>query len=247
MAAPEKLRADVGHPFGGPLKLYTEAAEISPQQDMELVRFTLAGLTERSTGMLRFYRPKPTAAFSPRDTSMAKYPESAAAMRLFDFEPVERRAGGQLAVYDENALVIDIVAPHEEPRIHIHERFKLFAGAIASGLSSLSIDARVGALAGEYCPGEYSVNGAGRIKLAGLAQRVVKNGYHIGAVISVTRSENAKLAVIEAYRILGIDFDPTTFGAITDLEPAMSFDRVNKAIQVSVLNIASTSFLFSTP
>ena len=241
MAVLEKRRVDVGNPFGGAIELYTEGAETTPHKDMELVRRTLAGLTENSKGMLRLYRPKPTAAFAPRDTAMAKYAEAAAAMRLLGFEPVERRAGGQLAVYDENALVIDLVAPHEEPRIHILERFKFFAEAIVSGLTSSSIDARVGALAGEYCPGDYSVNGAGRIKLAGLAQRVVKNGYHLGAVISVTRSENAKLAVIEAYRILGIDFDPTTFGAIKDIEPEMPFDRIYKSIQFSILNIVSIS------
>ena len=247
MAVLEKHRVDVGNPFGGSIEFYAEGAETTPHQDMELVRLTLAGLTENSKGMLRLYRPKPTAAFSPRDTAMAHYTEAAAAMRLLGFEPVERRAGGQLAVYDENALVIDLVAPHEEPRIHIHERFKLFAGAIVSGLSTLSIDARVGALVGEYCSGDFSVNGEGRIKLAGLAQRVVKNGYHLGAVISVTRSDKAKLAVTEAYRILGIDFDPATFGAITDLEPAISFDRIYQVIQVSVLNIASTSSPFSFP
>ena len=234
-------------PFGGPVQLYSEVAETTPQQDMELVRQTLARLDESRIGMLRLYRPMPTAAFSPRDTVTPRYDEAAVVMRTLGFEPVERRAGGQLAVYDENALVIDLVAPHDEPRIQIHERFKFFSSAIVSALSTLSIDARIGALSGEYCPGDYSVNGAGSIKLAGLAQRVVKNGYHIGAVISVTRSENAKLAVIESYRILGIDFDPTTFGAITDLELTISTDLIYEAIQASVLNIASTSFPFSTP
>ena len=247
MVVLEKHRVDVSSPFGGPVSLCSELAETTPSEDMALVRLKLASLTENSMGVLRLYRPKPTAAFSPRDTAMPRYAEATTALRSMGFEPVERRAGGQLAVYDENALVIDLVAPHREPRIHIHERFGLFAGAIVSGLIALSIDAKIGALAGEYCPGDYSVNGEGRIKLAGLAQRVVKNGYHLGAVISVTRSDKAKHAIAEAYRTLSIDFDQATFGAITDLEPAMSFDRVCKAIQVSVLKIASASCPSSPP
>ena len=201
---------------------------------MELVRSALAGLNENPVGMLRFYRPKPTAAFSPRDTAMPNYLEAAAAMRGLGFEPVERRTGGQLAVYDENALVINLVAAHREPHVQIHERFKLFSGAIVAGLRALSIDARIGALAGEYCPGDFSVNGEGRIKLVGLAQRVVKQGYHLGAVICVTTSVKAKAAVAEAYDILGISFAPSTFGALAEIDPEIRFATVQKEIHLSI-------------
>ena len=223
--------------FGGPVQLYSEVAESTPQQDMDLVRQTLARLDESRIGMLRLYRPRPTAAFSLRDTVMPRYDEAAVVMRTLGFEPVERRAGGQLAVYDENALVIDLVAPHDKPRIQIHERFKFFSSAIVSALSTMSIDARIGALSGEYCPGDYSVNGEGRIKLVGLAQRVVKSGYHLGAVISVTSSDRAKAAIEAAYDILGIAFDPNTFGALADLAPAMIRGKIHQTIQISVLNV----------
>ena len=220
--------------FGGPVQLYSERAETTPQQDMELVRSALAGLNENPVGMLRFYRPKPTAAFSPRDTAMPNYLEAAAAMRGLGFEPVERRTGGQLAVYDENALVINLVAAHREPHVQIHERFKLFSGAIVAGLRALSIDARIGALAGEYCPGDFSVNGEGRIKLAGLAQRVMKHGYHIGAVISVLRSAKAKAAIAEAYDFLNMPFAPSTFGSLVEIDPRLSFATIHNQIQLSV-------------
>ena len=221
-------------PFGGPVRFVPEAAAdgtsaTSPAEDMDLVRRTLADAGHSGLGLLRMYRPRPTAAFSPRDTTAEHYASAAQAMRGLGFEPVERLAGGQLAVYDGNALVIDLIAPHAEPRLEVLDRFRRFAGAIAAALAAQSIDARVGAVAGEYCPGDYSVNGAGRIKLAGVAQRIVRRAYHLGAVISILPSPSAKAAVVTAYGILGIAFDPATFGAARDLAPHVSFGAVRTA------------------
>ncbi len=151
-------------------------------------------------------------------------------MRTRGFVPVERRAGGSLAVYDANALVVDLVAPHPDPREHVIDRFRLFSQAIASALTSLGIDARVGAVAGEYCPGDYSVNAGGSVKLAGLAQRIGRKGYHMGAVISVLPSEAAKAAVEDAYRILGMEFAPQTFGTLFSPAHETGFSSAGSAL-----------------
>ena len=201
---------------------------------MERVRRALLGLNEGGLGFLRIYRPRPTAAFSPRDMTFSSYAAAADAMRALGFAPVERRAGGQLAVYDDNALVVDLVAPHSEPRADVLERFQQFSGAIASVFRGFGIDARVGAVDGEYCPGGYSVNGAGVIKLAGIAQRIARRGYHLGAVISVMPSGRARDAVAEAYRILGLPFNPTTFGALADVAPALSFAVLRQRLRDAV-------------
>lgn len=226
------------NPFGGPVVLADEVSsgisKTSPHRDMDLVHHALAALDVNAPGILRCYRPQPTAAFAPRDMIADYHARAAKAVADAGFAPVERLAGGHLAVYDGNAVVIDLVSPHAKPREHIQERFRLFAGAIASALKKLSIDARIGALPGEYCPGAYSVNGGGLVKLVGNAQRINKNGYHLGAVLSVTPSHQAKAAIAAAYAIMGIKFDPATFGAMTELKPGLSFDALCKAIQHSI-------------
>ena len=227
------------HPFGGPVVLHDGDAgdgtsTTAAQEDMDLVRRALQEMGD-GPGLLRIYRPRPTAAFSPRDTTLERYGDAASAMQRLGFTPVERMAGGQLAVYDANALIIDLVAVHDEPRAEVTERFRGFAEAIASALAGLSIDARIGELPGEYCPGSYSVNGAGRFKLAGLAQRIRKRAYHMGAVIAVAPSKPAKAAVEEAYRMLGLPFDPATFGSVADLADDLSFPRMREALLDSLL------------
>lgn len=221
--------------FGGPVRLVADDAEdllssASAAADMDRVYEALTALNGGGPGSLRIYRPHPTAAFAPRDTTLPAYGVAAEAMRALGFEPVERRAGGQLAVYDSRALVVDLIAPHEDPRQQTIERFKAFSAAIVQALSQFGIDARVGQVAGEYCPGDYSVNARGQVKLAGVAQRIGRRGYHMGAVISVTSSDAVVDAVAEAYRILGFPFDPATFGSVGCFAPDAGPGRLRDAL-----------------
>jgi lipoate-protein ligase A len=221
--------------FGGPVRLQAgDAADLtssaSAAEDIHRAHDVLAGLCAGGHGMLRLYRPFATAAFAPRDTALAAFPEAASAMRERGFAPVERRTGGQLAVYDSRALVVDLVAPHADPRAHVVDRFAAFSGAIAAALRQFSIDARVGQVAGEYCPGDYSVNGQGRVKLAGVAQRIGRHGYHLGAVISVKPSVAAAQAVATAYRVLGLPFEPSSFGSLADFSPDLDHVALRDAL-----------------
>jgi octanoyl-[GcvH]:protein N-octanoyltransferase len=221
--------------FGGPVLLHTGDAEdlissASAAADIDRVYAVLSALDGEGPGSLRLYRPHATAAFAPRDTTLPAYAEAAAAMQRLGFMPAERRAGGQLAIYDSGALVIDLIAPHEEPRNNVKERFAHFSTAIADALKRFSIDARVGQVAGEYCPGDYSVNAGGTLKLAGLAQRIGRRGYHMGAVISVAPSTAAREAVSVAYDLLGFPFDPASFGAVNTLAPSAGFEALRAAL-----------------
>lgn len=211
--------------FGGPVRrLAADAADLlsaaSAVADVDRAYGELMALNTGGRGSLRPYRPQATAAFAPRDTTLPPYAAAATAMQARGFAPAERRAGGQLAVYDCQALVIDLVAPHDDPRRHAVERFARFSGAIAAALRGFGVDARVGQVTGEYCPGDHSVNAHGRVKLVGVAQRIGRCGYHLGAVVSVAPSEAAREAVAEAYRILGFSFAPESFGALQHFAPA---------------------------
>jgi lipoate-protein ligase A len=226
--------------FGDPVPFFAGDGEdgtttTSAHEDMDLVRRTLLDFNEGGRGLLRIYRPRPTAVFAPRDTTLPRYRDAEAALDALGFAAVERRAGGSLAVYDSHALVIDLVAPHADPREHVIERFRLFSAAIAATLTQSGIDARVGGVAGEYCRGDYSINIEGRVKLVGVAQRIARRGFHLGAVMSVVRSDAARDAVAEAYRILGMDFEPATFGALSDWSASPDFAALRQTLAGAIL------------
>jgi octanoyl-[GcvH]:protein N-octanoyltransferase len=221
--------------FGGPVVVEAGEGEglmssRSAAEDIDRVYAVLSALDGEGPGSLRLYRPFPTAAFAPRDTTLPGYRQAAAAMQRLGFTPTERRAGGQLAVYDASALVVDLIAPHEEPRNNVKERFAGFSAAIATALKRFGVDARVGQVAGEYCPGDYSVNAGGTLKLAGLAQRIGRRGYHMGAVISVAPSLASQEAVATAYDLIGFSFAPASFGALQDVAGDVSFADFRAAL-----------------
>ncbi len=110
------------------------------------------------------------------------------------------------------------------------ERFELASGVVTAALRSLGVDARVGEIPGEYCPGAWSVNARGRTKLAGIGQRLITGGAHVGAVV-VARGSGALRAALEpVYAALELDWDPATVGSVEDEVGETTLERVEEAI-----------------
>ena len=199
------------------------------------VRTTLAALGPGDDGLVRFVRPRPTAAFSPQDTTHPEYKSVRNQALANGFAPVERSTGGRLAIFDGEALVISILAPHPDPREHIIERYQILADALADGLARFGIGVRVGELPDEYCPGRFSLNAGGRIKLAGIAQRISRKSLQLDTILTVFRSARACAALVEAYAGLGLPFNPATYGALADVAPAPDYGQVKAALKRAIL------------
>jgi octanoyl-[GcvH]:protein N-octanoyltransferase len=225
--------------FGGPFCVIddTEWSDDVRPSPRDFAAWAKQKLTELKLGdeaIFRIRRPRPTAAFSPQDTTHVDYELVKERTKARGFEPIERGTGGRLTLYDEKALCITLIASHAAPHDHMHTRFEILSAAIAHSLQNLGIDARVGELLNEYCPGKYSINAEGRIKLVGIAQRMNQRCYQMGAVVSVTRSDEACAGIAEAYRGMGLHFDPNTYGGIADVKPALSYSEVCKTIKDTV-------------
>ena len=125
---------------------------------------------------LRLTRPGAMVAFAKQDAVTPGYAAAVAAARGQGFEAVLRLAGGRAAVFHDQTIALAHAVPDAEPRAGIHARFEWTARLIVRALRGLGADARVGEVAGEYCPGGYSVNARGAAKLAGIGQRIVAGG-----------------------------------------------------------------------
>ena len=227
-------------PFGGgPVQVLHGAQQhTAPQQDMDLSSAALAALAARGAeGRLRVHRPRPTAAFSRVDSLAPGFPAAQDAARTHGFAPVVRPAGGRLAAYHRGALVLDLVAPHTEARRYIRERFSAAGEALAGGLRELGVDARVGPVPGEYCPGEFSVNAGGATKIVGTAQRLTRHGYLFSAVVLVADPEPVRAVLRDAYAELAFAWDPATVGCVADAVPGVTVDAVAEALVPRILGL----------
>ena len=178
----------------------------------------------------RLHRPARELAFSKQDRAAPGFAEAVAAARAAGFEPVVRLAGGRAAAFHEGTLAIAWASPAERPVAATHERFEWIAGLVARSLRRLGVDARVGEVPGEYCPGAWSVNAGGRTKLAGIGQRLIAGGGHAGGVLVVTGSDLLREALEPVYAALELDWDPATAGSVEDERPGADLDGVERAI-----------------
>lgn len=178
---------------------------------------------------LRIYRPRPTAVFGARDRFLPGFPAAVEAARAHGFTPALRTLGGRVAVYHEESLVIDHIEPAAQFLGGTQARFADFGRLYADALRAIGIDARVGEVPGEYCPGEYSVNVAGRIKAIGTAQRVTKSGWLFSSSVIVGDPDPIRAALTDIEAALGVDWDPATGGSISEACPGIETATVQDA------------------
>jgi lipoate-protein ligase A len=179
---------------------------------------------------LRVHSPRPTAAFSRIDSLKPGFARAEDAARAHGFAPVVRPAGGRLAAYHEAALVLDLVAPHPDGRHDTRGRFRAAAESLAGGLRELGVDARVGPVPGEYCPGEFSVNAGGATKLVGTAQRLTSRGYLFSAVVLVADPEPVRAVLSDAYAALEFGWEPATVGCVADSAAGVTVEDVAEVL-----------------
>ncbi len=179
---------------------------------------------------LRLHRSGPTVAFGRLDALRPGFAGAAAAARDHGFEPVLRAPGGRAAAYHDASVVLELAVADPDPVTGVQERFADLGEAMAGALRSLGVDARVGEVPGEFCPGPHSVNAGGRTKLVGTAQRIVRGGFLFAASVVVRDPEPVRAVLVDVYAALGLEWDPRTAGAVADTVPEATAGAVEEAL-----------------
>ena len=179
---------------------------------------------------LRIARPGPIVAFGRRDVVAAGYPDAVRAARAGGFEAVEGLAGGRAAVFHEDTVAFAHAIPDTDARLRIDERFAATAATIAAAFERLGVEARVGEVPGEYCPGAHSVNARGERKLMGVGQRVVSGGSHVGGVVVVDGAARVNKVLVPVYAALGLDWRPEATGSVAEEVPGTTWDDLTEAL-----------------
>jgi len=218
-----------------PLAFSTRAVPGRPALDTALSRsFLDLVATGEAPETFRLYRPDDVLAFSGLDAVRPGFHAAVAAARAHGFAPMLRLAGGRAAVFLRESLAFAWSIPAEDPRTGVHARFRALAEIVESALRSLGVDARVGEVAGEYCPGEWSVNARGAVKLMGVGQRMVRGAAHVGGVIVVGASARARAVLEPVYAELGYALAPATVGAIEGELAGATQDSVGEALRAEL-------------
>jgi octanoyl-[GcvH]:protein N-octanoyltransferase len=213
------------------LQLLHESFEDDPALDAAVSRAVMQRVAAGELpATLRIARPGTTVAFAKRDAVAPGYDDAVRAAREHGFEATLRLAGGRAAVFHDGTMELGHAMPDDEPRAGIHERFARTAERLARALGGLGVDARVGEVAGEYCPGRYSVNARGAVKLAGIGQRVVSGGSHTGVVLVVSGEERINAVLRPVYQALDLAWEAEATGSVVTESAGTSWDAVQEAL-----------------
>ncbi len=200
---------------------------------LERVSDGLAGET------FRISMPGPVVAFGKRDVHSPGFADAVDRARAHGYSPIIRLPGGRAAVFHPLTVSFSWTLPTPSPIDGVRERFAEVADLIVRTLDRLGVPAAVGRIDGEYCPGEYSVHHAGRMKLAGIGQRLARRAAHVGGVLVVGESARAREVLVPVYDALGLVIDPDTVGAVDDVVPGLDVAAVVDAMIESLSETAT--------
>jgi len=215
------------------LRLVSDAFPGDPGLDAAVSRVLLERVADgESPETLRLYVPDRLVAFGSRDAVHPEYPRARRAAEAAGFGCYLRLAGGRAAVFHEHTIAFAWAAPSAEPRGTIEARFAEIGEILIEALGSLGVDARRGEIPGEYCPGSSSINAAGRTKLAGIGQRLIRGAAHVGGVLVVDRPDLVNRALKPVYGAFGYDWNPAATGAVAS-EVAADVATVAAAVRAA--------------
>ena len=199
------------------IKLISESGARRPALETSISRVILEAVADgKQEETLRLYRTPKIVAFGPQDINANGYRQAVQIARSAGFACVQRLAGGRAAVFHEGTLAFAWAIPDIHPKQKIRQRFQMTAEIVSQALIALGVRASVGAVDGEYCPGEFSVNARGKKKIMGVGQRVIANASHMGGLIVLDGSSCMKEILIPVYSSLGLEWNPETVGSVED-------------------------------
>lgn len=165
---------------------------------------------------LQVYTPPRTVAFSRRETFLPGFGRAKEIAKEFGYEPIIRTSGGRAVAYDEHSLVFDLVVPEPQIRYNSEFIFREFGQMLVSTMRSLGVDARIGEVPLEYCPGRYSINARGEKKLIGTSQRAAAGARLVSGVLLLDNTDGIAEVLTAVNGALEFEWNPATVDSLRD-------------------------------
>ncbi|MDN6639154.1 MAG: lipoate--protein ligase family protein [Tetragenococcus sp.] len=165
-------------------KIFTSKTAMIPFALTDVLTET-AGKTNKN--LLHFWQFEKTFILGMKDTRVDDLSAGIHTIRKNGYEPVIRNAGGLGVISDEGVLNISWIFPKEQ--VSIDQSYEKMLSLIQKAFPELSIQAYE--ISHSYCPGKFDLSVNGR-KIAGIAQRRVKEGIAVMMYLSVFGDQNQR-------------------------------------------------------
>jgi len=175
------------------------------------------------------WAPVPALALSRLDELRPGAVAARAAAARAGLDAVTRVSGGHAVVVGPGSFCVGVAEPATTFE-GTQQRYERLTEALIAALAALGVEAERGELAGEWCPGAWSIR-SGNVKLAGLAQRAIKGAAWAEAVVDLAPDEHSRRVLAEVYEALELPLEPATLGSVSELAGrSVGFDELAKPL-----------------
>ncbi|MFW5937336.1 MAG: lipoyl protein ligase domain-containing protein [Halanaeroarchaeum sp.] len=184
----------------------------TPETDRDASRRVLEWVAEHDEPAIRAWQPPRHVAFGRRDANEPGYEAAVERAVHHNYPAVERSVGGRAVAYTGTTVAFARYEPIESARAGIDERYEAMMRDVESALENVGVTATRGEPPNSFCPGEHSLQAAG--KIVGLAQRVTADAAITSGVLVLDDHREIATVIGDVYDALGVPFDPDSVGSV---------------------------------
>lgn len=155
-----------------------------------------------------------------RDTFRPGFTDAVRAAGEMDFPVLVRSAGGGATAADLGTFGFSIIRPanRTESGRGIRDRYEEAAAFVLGAFSRLGIEAEVGEVRDEFCPGDHSIrvgDREGGMKVVGIAQRITRRATSVGGIVLVWGEQELARVLGRVYGAMRLPFRPEGVGSLS--------------------------------
>lgn len=140
---------------------------------------------ETQQPLLHFWQLKDTFILGMKDLRVTDLKAGLAQLITTPYTPMVRSAGGLGVINDDGVLNISLFLPNTSKSISIDEAYETMTSFMQKAFSTPEFPIEAFEITNSYCPGKFDLSIHGK-KIAGIAQRRLKEGIAVMLYLSVT-------------------------------------------------------------
>lgn len=197
---------------------------------------------EQDQPIIHFWQLPKTLILGMKDSRVTYFGDALKTVQKEDYRLILRNAGGLGVISDAGVLNISLILPKQTiSALSIDDGYQAMVDWLEqTRFGKMGLE--VGEVADSYCPGKYDLSINGK-KIAGIAQRRVKDGVAIMMYLSLNGDQNLRGKIVRAYYQsglrdqFGVDYPPVNPASMTTLDAVTSFDVSIDSVKKELLQV----------
>lgn len=182
---------------------------------------------QQNKAAIHFWSTDPLVILGMMDTKLPYLSDGLAVLKVNNQPYIVRNSGGLAVASDSGVLNFSLIFPEEAVnRITIDEGYDFMYRLVSETLKDYNKKIEAYEISDSYCPGDFDLSINGK-KIAGIAQRRLKNGVAIMIYLSVTGNQNKRAQLLQDFYAAGVQnkqvkwhfpkIDPEVMGTLEEL------------------------------